>query len=145
MIKQLAILLVTACCCSSCALPGKDNLVEKGIVTKVSVPGKQKVIAQCVTDLLDNEKWGLWDIAAPVSRTTQSPDGSTTHLVSIANGGSPVMLWTADLTQATATDTSIELITRRDFHPSLSAHYLLDKLQAAIGQCGRSKNSQAHP
>jgi hypothetical protein len=132
-LSSVPLILVLA----GCVMPGRTAFLEDSNRETLAVGGEHKAIASCVTNVLDTEKWGIWDMPARVTRTNEK--GDTVQLEAVNPSHIDVLLWQASFTQVAQNSTSIELIARRNFHPSLSSSYLSEKLEAAIKSCSASQ------
>jgi len=136
MIQRLLRLFFLPITLSACAYGGQKNFLNDSSRETLSVQGEHKAIASCVTNALDTEKWGIWDIPARVTRTSEN--GATIQLEAANPSHVDVIFWQASFTQVAQNSTSIEIIARRNFHPSLSSDYLSNKLEVAIKSCASS-------
>lgn len=133
---HFACLVVALFTLMGCVRPGREALVENSEREGMLVAGDEKAIAYCVTTVLDNEKWGIWDLPARVTRTLQN--GDTTQLQSGAPTAVQTLLWEASFTQVAPNSTSVEIIGRRNALATLPSNYMLEKVKAAISKCAGS-------
>ena len=130
MLFRLAVVTTLIGTLGGCAYPGHDGLLRDANQVEYSYKGDKQALADCLTEKFNNESFSMTEIGSPV--TTSLQKASSIQLIS---GFNQVWAWSIEL-KTVQGGTAINADIRKDVNPYFSNHYMLDKVDRYLGECG---------